>query len=280
MAKKIISAAIALLCIIGLCFVNAYKANTNQIMARKETLSSAKIDDDIDGSLICFFSDLKYGAFIDRNFVDKTIKRINTFTPDLVLFGGDLIDDAFYGNLDEEDIEYLKAALKSIDSKYGKYAVLGDVDIRHQEIAEDILVSANFEILNNANIGINIDSNSSFNIVGIDASYCGSPDLESSFFGINDDTYTIAVSHCPDIFTPSLSYSYDYLLAGHSLGGQVYFPLISLFQRGPGCNEYFKGKISKNGKTMDITNGLGRINKNARFNADAEIVLYTLNNNH
>ena len=34
--------------------------------------------------------------------------------------------------------------------------------------------------------------------------------------------------------------------------------------------------ITKNGKTLDITNGVGRIHNNARFLADSEIVLYRL----
>ena len=66
------------------------------------------------------------------------------------------------------------------------------------------------------------------------------------------------------------------MLSGHSLGGQIYLPIISLFTRNEGCKKYYTGKITKNGKTLDITNGVGRIHNNARFLADSEIVLYRL----
>ena len=91
----------------------------------------------------------------------------------------------------------------------------------------------------------------------------------------NANYYTLVTSHCPDIFDSILGYHSDLLLSGHSRGGQIYIPLLSLFGRDYGCKKYYHGKTTKDGATIDVSNGLGMIGDKARFLADAEIVLYT-----
>ena len=69
------------------------------------------------------------------------------------------------------------------------------------------------------------------------------------------------------------------MLSGHSLGGQVYIPLINLFYRPEGAINYYHGKYNNGNTILDITNGIGTINKNIRLFADAEIVTYKLKSN-
>ena len=87
--------------------------------------------------------------------------------------------------------------------------------------------------------------------------------------------YTIVVSHEPDTYD-YINYNFDYLLAGHSLGGETYIPLINVFYRPFGANNYYHGKYYKEDNTIDVTNGLGLKEKTARFLADSEIVFYKL----
>ena len=131
-------------------------------------------------------------------------------------------------------------------------------------------------MLDNQEALIAVDSDSCFRIVGIDALVNGNPDPATAFTSSHSSYYTIAVSHCPDILDTVKNYDADLLLSGHSRGSQVWLPLISFFTREDGCQKYNRGKTTKGGTTLDITNGLGRIAKDARFLADAEIVLYTL----
>ena len=276
MSKKIILALLTLSIFIGISYYNATVINTKQISTKQETLKSNKIDEDIDGLLIAYFSDLYYGSFIDKEYIDNLINTINKYQPDVFIFGGDLIDSSYAQNITQEDIDYLTNCFKSIKASKGKYAVLGEQDIQTFNIVETIYSNSNIQVMRNSNNTISKDKNSFINIVGIDPLISGNPDYASSFLGVDNNYYTIVISHCPDTFDEILNHDFDYMLSGHSLGGQIYLPIISLFTRNEGCKKYYTGKITKNGKTLDITNGVGHIHNNARFLADSEIVLYRL----
>ena len=261
MLKKILIGLLAALCLITL---------------REEVLSSEKIDADTDGLLIAFFSDLDYGRFIDRDFLDKTVEEIRSFHPDLILFGGDLLDPSIVNEISQEDLDYLMNSLKSLQARYGKYAVYGDDDLRSRDKADYVYTNAGFKVLDNRSQQISIDRNSAISLIGISPLVEGQPDIVAAFSGTGTAHYNIVLSHCPDLFDDLSEHEFSYFLSGHSRGGQIDLPIIDLFGRPEGCRKYFSGKITRNGKTLDITNGVGRIDTNARLNADAEIVFYTL----
>lgn len=265
MTKRIAALIIALLLLTIGSYYNATRVNTRQIKVRQETIISDKIDQDLDGLLLVYFSDLLYGKYIDSAFLDRTVEMINLFNPDVIVFGGNLLE----ANIDQEA---LTAALGRLKASYGKYAVLGDND---GQLVEEILRSTGFDIISNDCRTINIDRNSCINIIGLDHIVNGTPDPVKAFSSVNTSQYSIAVCHCPDILDSIDAYQFDYLLSGHSLGGQIYFPIIDLFGRDEGCKKYYRGKITRHGKTLDITNGLGRTGRDARLFADAEIVMYT-----
>lgn len=266
MAKKITAIIIAALILILGAYYNATKVNTKQIKIRQETIVSDKIDEDLDGLLVVYFSDLFYGKYIDSSFVNQAVEKINLFKPDVIIFGGNLVEQ----NIDQEA---LTQALSSLQAKHGKYATLGESD---GALAKEILQHSGFNILENESQLIMADKNSSINIVGIDHIVEGQPDPAKAFSSVNTSRYTFAVCHCPDIFDTIENYEFDYLLCGHSLGGQIYFPIIDLFFRDDGCRNHYRGKLTSRNRTLDITNGLGRTGHNARLFADAEIVMYTL----
>lgn len=277
--KKILTIVMISLLVIGLCLVNAFIANPKQLTVREETLTSAKIDNDLQGLQIAYFSDLHYGTFIDDAFVKKMADMINGYTPDVILFGGDLVDHLSDHPLKEEQKQALIETLKSLKAPYGKYAVLGDQDLDNlavKETVEEILTSADFRIITNTSTRIFADKDSSINLVGIDSLDMGRPDPDSAFEGVNPYYYTIVLTHCPDTFDSLPLDRVDYVLAGHSHGGQVYIPIVDLFFREKGYEKYLRGKIVRGESVLDITNGVGMTDKKVRFSADAEIVLYRL----
>lgn len=258
-----------------LSYMNATRININQLQLRQEILRSEKIDEDLDGLLIAYFSDLYYGEYLDTVYLDKLFNKIKDFNPDLILFGGDLLSFS-YDKLNQEEKDYLVNNLKGLNAKYGKYAALGEFDIKQLDTIYSIYSLSDFTILNNTNRMIGVDKNSFINIIGIDSLVDGSPNPSEAFLGANSDYYSIVLSHCPDIFDDLQAYNYEYLLSGHSRGGQINIPIINLFTRQLGYEKYLSGKITKNNKTLDISNGIGRMNVNARLNADSELVLYVL----
>lgn len=273
-ASKIIISILLTIAIILIFVYNMLVTNTSVITVREETIKSSKIDSNIDGLIVAYFADLHYGTYVNSDDLNDIVTKLNDIKPDIIIFGGDLIDKSIDGNSQSA----LTSALRSLNAKYGKYAVLGDKDHYLSEQVSSILNESEFRILTNTNQRIYIN-NSFIEIVGVDSSVMGSPDVTSAYEGSNEAYYTFVVSHCPDIFDSLDLNKTDYVLSAHSLGGQVYIPLINLFYRPSGALNYYHGKYTSNGKMLDITNGVGTYENDIRLFADAEIVIYKLKSN-
>lgn len=277
--KKLIICLVSILILIGItgyhaCFVAPHKINI-----REETIYSNKIDSSLDDLIIAYFSDVHYGNFTSDDDVINMVEKINSINPDIVLFSGDLVDHYGYRGLNEDERSFLVDELSKIHASIGKYAVLGNHDSASENAIQDIsniLIESDFSMLTNSNVQITNGNSGYFNLIGIDTLANGMPNIEQAYDGIDPTAYTFVFTHCPDIFSSLDKNITDYVVAGHSHGGQVYIPLFNYLYRTFGCNEYFKGKYHKSGTTLDITNGFGLTNKSIRLFADAEIVFYKL----
>ncbi|MBQ1567991.1 MAG: hypothetical protein IIZ80_08905 [Erysipelotrichaceae bacterium] len=275
--KKIAIIVLAVLSLITISYINATKANPNQLKVRQETLRSRKVNEDLDGFLIAYFSDMSYGDFFDRKKLERMTETVNSFKPDLIIFGGDLLEKA-ETPMSQEERDFLQESLRSLYAKYGKYAVLGDEDMASQEKVTNILEDAQFEVLNNEIRVVAVSSQARINIIGLNNSKNADPDpgiLDS----VDSSAYSLVISHCPDLFDEIKGHNVDYMCAGHSRNGQVYIPLVNFFYRDAGCQKYYRGKSTRNSTTLDISNGLGQRNYNARLNSDPEVVLYKFSEN-
>ncbi len=269
--KKFFLAFLTALIIIAAIFLNMTYINTTKTKMRKEVLKSAKFSDAQKGYTIVFFSDLHYGTSIKSKQLDDLIRRINLVDADLVLFGGDLFDD--YEKMGAEDVEYLKNALNKIEAKSGKFAVLGNHDLKNENVQSaisSVLMQSEFEIITNTNLTVD-----GLNLVGIDSLKGGQADIEKAYEGVDFKKYTIALCHTPDILD-SIKEGTDLLLSGHSHGGQINLPLISDYLTPEGAKNYIHGKHQKGATLLDITNGVGTTILPFRLFADSEFVVYKL----
>lgn len=278
MKNKILYIIGSIILLTSIILFNCFVVNPSQLKIRLETIESSKIDESIDGTIIAYFSDIHYKKSTNK-LIEKTIESINNYDPDIIIFGGDLIDRLSETELSKNEEDYLIKTLGKLNSKHGKFAVIGNHD--HQEynistIVSNILEKANFDILNNESASIYINQNNHLNLVGLDSSSFDTLDADKAFNNVDSDAYTIAITHTPDSFNQIINYDFDYCLAGHSHGGQVYIPIINLLTRAFGYQNYLRGKTVKNNKTLDITNGVGTTRYNARLNADSEVVIYRL----
>ena len=275
--KKIL---ITVLLLSGLAMLVAYNAlyvNPQQLTIREEKIQDNKLSASFNDTLIVYFSDLHYGQ-IDDAYLNETVSEIMRLSPDLILFGGDLVDHYSRNPLNDEKRQVLITALASLKAPLGKFAVLGNHDLDSDNTKNaiiNILEAADFTILDNQAVKIYNQNGDAFNLVGIDSLALGHPDIDKAFDDVGDELYNLVLCHTPDIFD-DLPLSVDYLLAGHSHGGQVYIPFISSFYVPYGCQKYYHGKYDNGNTILDITNGVGTTKEKIRLNADSEIVAYRL----
>lgn len=277
--KKIL--LIILISLVVVC-IGVYKTtiyNPHHITVRAEELSSDKIDSSLDGTKIVYFTDLHFGEFTNEKDLEECVNLINKLDPDVVVFGGDLFDNYSSDTISQNQIQLLTNSLKNIKVSQAKYYLLGNHDLENEstkEVVQEILTAADFFPLANSNYQIHNNTNSFVNIVGIDSLLLGSPNINEAYSDIDNSRYTISFTHCPDIFDELPLDKTDYVVAGHSHGGQIYIPLLNNLYRATGCKKYFHGKHNKNATTLDISNGVGLTRYSIRFLANAEIVLYKL----
>ncbi len=275
--KKVLIGVVSALIIAGLLTLDALYIGPKKLKVRYETIESNLISEDLNGLTICVFSDLHYNNFVNKERAQKIIDKINEQNPDVVFFLGDLFDHPSVhvpGEVCQGDLIQL---LSSIHAPYGKFAVLGNHDLESPtatDIVKNVLYKGGFELKVNENFQIHLQKHSGIQIIALDSELLGEIDPVSAFEGSEENMYRIVLCHTPDTIDKLSDYQFDYMMAGHSHGGQLYIPLIGAIYIPQYAYNYNHGKYVIDAKTLDITNGVGTTRKDIRLFADQEIVVY------
>lgn len=254
----------------------------NHIVVRNEIIESEKFNETIDGYSIVYFSDLHYTNFINEKFLNRVVETINKENPDLVIFGGDLIDKLQDTSISDKEKESLMNGLKKIKNKNGKYAILGNHDYSNgsYEIIKDIYAKSEFTLLKDDCVSLKLNDDNNINLLGVDSLFFSWDIFLDSYNNIDTNNFTFAIIHHPDLIDYMLNINFDYVLSAHSHGGQIYIPMFKEKYNIYGCNKYFVGKYESNNSNgkfiIDVSSGLGRTRFNVRLNTNAEIVKYEL----
>lgn len=242
------------------------------------TISDPLIPDTFENIKVLFFSDVHYNKFMDRERFNEIVTRINQLDPDIVLFGGDLFDHPSVEYPSTDIQNELISLLSSIQAPLGKYAVFGNHDLespRTQQMTANVLNASGFELLVNQNIPIYNKSEEYIRMIGLDSQLLGNPDVELAYQGTSENEFIITLSHTPDIID-NLPVTTDWVLAGHSHGGQIRLPIFNELYTVPYARKYVSGSHEVNGIRLDISNGVGTTRWDVRLFADPQIHLYTL----
>ncbi|MCI5773116.1 MAG: metallophosphoesterase [Erysipelotrichaceae bacterium] len=271
--KKIIAILLILILLITSLVYDSIYVAPSRFQVRYETLSDTKIPEQLNDLNILYFSDLHYGHNMDKKRLDKLIALINNCAPDVILFGGDLIDDQQFS---PEEIQELTTSLQTLEARLGKFAVLGEYDHLQLELVSQILHESNFEILSNKALKIRNTGSQSITLVGIDCSIGGYNNEAAAFQDVGTNSYNLVFAHTPDTLMNLPTDKTDYFIAGHTHGGQVNYLFGSTYSVEQ-AELALSGKHNVNDAyTIDVSTGVGTVGYDARFLAYPEVVLYRL----
>jgi len=213
-------------------------------------------------------SDMHIGGLIDKEFVAKSVKTINTLNPDLIAITGDLSDAHISMIKDSID------ELRHLKSRFGTFYVIGNHEYFHsvEETIEHIK-TLGIHVLENSSLSVNND----FYIAGVYdlfgfRSNIYIPDITQAMRNIPPHMPTLLLAHQPKFveylegFTPSL------ILSGHTHGGQIwpFHYLVSMAQ------PYLKGLYPlENNRHIYVNSGIGFWGPPMRLGAQAEITCIT-----
>lgn len=223
---------------------------------------------------VVFFSDTHFGKYYDISHVEKIVKKINQTKADIVVFGGDLLDN-YARDRNEMDLEYLKEELEKIEAKTGKYAVWGNHDYGGGavRIYKDFMASCGFEILNNESAVL---EDYGIQLTGYDDYLMGW--TEPSLYKIKSDLFHLIVAHEPIVSQFIESEGDNFLLSGHTHGGQVTIPFVTEKVLPEGSGQFVKGFYTQKEINTEVSlrmytsSGIGMTRYPFRFMNIPEII--------
>lgn len=253
---------------------------TKKIIVKEERIVNDKIPDSFSGLKIIQFSDLHYGSTFFIEDVKNLVKLINSRSPDIVVFNGDLITPEYKITNDEK--EKLTKTLAGIKASIGKYAVMGDED---NDTYSVLIKQANFTLLNNSYDLIYDDEETPIIIMGVSSLLADDYNIAEAYgyfkeTNSNSELYKIVAFHEPDLADYILDgYDADLLLAGHSHNGNVKLPFVGAVKRNyKGAERYYDEKNYVDSTPLYISSGIGTNGAGVRFLCQPSINFFRLSN--
>ena len=274
MIKKLLKIISIIFIIVTIIILYIRYISTSGLITKEINISNQNIPNDFDGLKIVHFSDLHYKRIITKKRISKIVDEINLINPDIVVFTGDLIDDD--STITNNDITYLKEILHNINSKYGKYSVLGshDYSIDINKIRE-IYNDANFILLENTYDVIYSKNNKKIYIGGISTGEFNDSTINKLL--VNENLYRILLLHEPDFIDNAIVLKPNLALAGHSHNGQVNIPYIKNLFLPTNAKKYYDDYYKVNETDFYISNGIGVSRYNFRLFNTPSINFYRIN---
>lgn len=209
---------------------------------------------------------------------EQLYEKLKGHKIDLIALTGDYLDrkDSI-----PKLIPYLKI-LNRLQVKHGIYAVFGNHDYvlkgQHFTLLKNTLDDYGCKTMQNEYDAIRINGKK-INIIGIDDYSTKRSNIAQSFKGVQaEDSYTLVLTHDPNIVLNMKHVHYDYLLSGHFHGGQIHWPKpYHLVKMGPLARmNIIKGLQHYHGKPFYISEGLGQTGINIRVGSRPELTLHQL----
>lgn len=203
------------------------------------------------------FSDLHYKG--DRAYAESVVTTINSFSPDLVCFTGDIIEQARFLPEALEILSGIQSPLFGVPGNHDYWSGASFADIGRCFAAtggawllDEQLTVADGKI----------------NLVGITCqSYYNVPPP------MNPEVRTVLLMHYPAWIKRQGDRHFDLALAGHSHGGQVRVPFYGALTLPDFVDEYDLGLFQTPSGPLYVNPGIGWYYFDVRFNCRPEVTV-------
>lgn len=274
--KRLRLAIIAVAFVIVGLFVWAFVIEPNRLIVRQETIYVANWPRELNGLRVAVISDIHIGGWaIDDSKLRLIVKRTNELQPELIVILGDYMSaDGWTSN--QVEPEQFAPLLKDFTAPFGVYSVLGNHDWWYDgNRVRRALESNGLKVLDNEVFEVKARGTSLW-LAGLADLWTRPQRIDETIRKTPEGAMVIALAHNPDIF-PRLSTRVPLLLAGHTHGGQVRFPIIgTVIQPSNFGQRYVRGHVFENNHHLFVTSGIGTSIIPVRFGVPPEIVLVTL----
>ncbi len=244
------------------------------IQVKRIDIMHPDIPEEFNGFTIAFMADIHHGPYFSTKRLERLVIKTNALKPDMVLLGGDYVH--------RDDVRHVYSCFKALGkltANFGTYAVIGNHDYRMgEELTIQEMDNNRIQLLRNTGVWIN-KGEEQFFLGGVDDLMEGRPDMQATVKDADERNFVLVVSHNPDVAEGQPLDRVDWILAGHTHGGQVtLFGLWAPIVSSSFGQRYRTGLVQKGNTSIYVTNGIGTITPPVRFFARPQIIYITLNN--
>ena len=266
--------------LIALALLWGFAVEPKLLTVSEISFTDTRLPAALEGIRAVYISDVHVGPYYSEADVERLVKRIGELDPDIVFFGGDLVQRA--GDVEAVDRERVARAFAALEPRLGKFAVLGNHDIRTpvmQAIAEAMLRGGGFTLLYNsaaeAAPGFFVAGTAPWPDEGEDSPR-NQADVTQVAWTTDGGAFSLLLSHEPEQAHKNAQYPFALQLSGHTHGGQVNFPFAGFVYKKAGMGDYLSGFYDAGDLRMYVSRGVGTSVVRVRFFAPPEIVVLTL----
>lgn len=245
-------------------FINARTPHVKEISIEINKIS------DIKNLRIAYASDIHLGSIIANSRLQKLVSLINDAKPDIIIFGGDILDEDIKPVIENN----LGELLVQLKAPYGVIAVPGNHEyIGGIQNAIQYIKNHNIRVLRDEILTIG-----NIQIIGRDdrtkRAFTGTArmPLKELIQHVDASKPIIVIDHQPFAILQTISYPVDLLLSGHSHHGQL-FPFNYITKR---LYEISWGYKIINNTHVYVSSGYGTWGPPVRTNSYSEIVIFNL----
>jgi predicted MPP superfamily phosphohydrolase len=247
-----------------------------RLVIHEQTIQIDNWPKQLDGLRVAVLSDIHVDNwFITDKKLRTIVKRTNELQPDLIVILGDYMSGTGWVKRTVEP-EVFGPVLKDLRAPLGVYSVLGNHDWWYSGMKVRRGLEQNgIRVLENESAQVDARG-TSFWLVGLADLWTRPQLIDAAVAKIPEEQPLIALTHNPDIF-PNVPRRVQLVLAGHTHGGQVRFPLIGpVIESSDYGDRWVQGHVFEDSHHLFVTTGIGTSIVPVRFGLPPEIVLLTL----
>ncbi len=242
--------------------------NARRIRVQHNEVALRRLPDVFIGYRILQISDLHLD--IDPGITDALLKKLDNIEYDLCVITGDYRAET-YGDITPA-MEQTRRVISSL--KTPVLAILGNHDFLEML---PCLESMGVKMLMNEHVPVSVEEQVIY-VVGIDdPHFYETEDIEQAIKGVPPEATTILLAHSAEVYRKALACGIDYVLCGHTHGGQICLPGgRAILHNAHHPRQMIRGAWRYHDLQGYTSTGTGCSMVPVRFFCPPEIVLHTL----
>ena len=241
---------------------------------REVDVPVAQLPEDLDGLRILQISDIHLSPFLSERDLSRAIDAAAGLHPHIAMVTGDLISTR------GDPLDACIRQLARLKADAGVFGCMGNHEryAKVERYTQDAAARVGIEFLRHTNRQLRF-GNSVVNIAGVDHQSLAGKQiyLRGAERLVQPGAFNILLSHNPDVFPVAARQGYNFMLSGHTHGGQVTVEILDQsINPARFFTPYVYGLYRSGNAAAYVTRGIGTIGIPARIGAPPEISLIRL----